>query len=106
MFGVKNPAVHSDKSSDLLQDILDWNVIESRCHQRSFNITTVEKIRILYMNFLIPDKSFSALSVRKLTSCADCIARSVISKLKDMDLLIPVLGQGKGVYRFKKSSEM
>lgn len=130
IFGVKNPAVHTHKSGGLredsavygqnsgglflnqekpgvlIQNILDWNVIESRCNQNNFNITTIEKMQLLYNNFLMSDQSFSALSVRKLIGCADSTARSLISKLKDMELLIPVQGKGKGVYRFKKNIEL
>ncbi len=111
-----NPAVYGQDSDGLfmnqvkpgvlIQNILDWSVIESRCNQNNFNVTTIEKIQLLYNNFLMPDQSFSALSVRKLIGCADSTARSLISKLKDMELLIPVQGKEKGVYRFKKNIEL
>ena len=40
-----------------------------------------------------------------ILECADSTARSIIGKLRDMDVVVPVSGHGKGMYRFRNKSE-
>ena len=66
---------------------------------------TITNIETLYHNVEV-NQVFGAAYVRKILSCADSTARSLISKLRDMEVVVSVVGKGKGMYRFKYTSEM
>ena len=72
--------------------------------KKKYNISSREKIKTLY-NAINEGQSFSAATVRQITGCADSTARSLISKLKDIEVVVPVQGKGKGVFRFKTKTE-
>ena len=102
----ENPAIQSTKSGEAISTIdkIGWDLIESRCFERKYNHSSTEKIKMLY-NSIASGQSFSASNVRQLVGCADSTARSLITKLKAMDVIISVHGKGKGVYRFKLRNE-
>ena len=98
-----NPAVQ-DKPDDLKTEKIGWDVIDSKCAERKYNRSTIEKLKILYSS-IKTEQYFSASTVRQITGCADSTARSLIAKLKEMDVVVSVQGRGKGVFRFKTKAE-
>lgn len=48
---------------------------------------------------------FGTAYIVKMLECSDRTARNIISKLKEMEAIVPVKGIGKGMYRLKNENE-
>ena len=108
LFGVISPAVRGGESGGLdepaCRHAIGWATIETRCAQRGYNASTMTKLKRVY-DAAAPDRPFSAATLRALLGCADSTARELISKLKSIEAVVPVIGSGKGVYRFVGADE-
>ena len=101
-------AVGTEKVGDLdeksrMQKI-EISVVNSLATRRGYSKPTIDSIQLLYYK-VDTNQLFSAKYVREVLECADSTARSIIGKLRDMDVVVPVSGHGKGVYRFRNKSE-
>ena len=85
--------------------IIDFSAIESRCVAQGYSRPTVNSIRLLYDNLEV-NQVFGAAYVRKVLECADSTARRLIGILKTIDVVVPVKGKGKGMYRLKYDEEI
>ena len=92
----------SDDKPEL--QMIRFEVIVNLCKAKRFNNATVINFEKLYRNVDV-NQIFSAAYVRKILSCADSTARTIITKLKELDVLVPVSGKGKGMYRFNYDGE-
>lgn len=49
---------------------------------------------------------FGASDIEEILNCSYATAKAIINKLyKDIDVIVPVIGFGKGKYRFKNYDE-
>ena len=85
--------------------MIEFYKIADLCTKMGYSKPTITNIEILYHNVDV-NQVFGSAYVRKILSCADSTARSLISKLRNMKVVVSVVGKGKGMYRFKYSSEM
>ena len=85
--------------------MIEFSKIINLCTKMGYSKPTITNIETLYHNVEV-NQVFGAAYVRKILSCADSTARSLISKLRDMEVVVSVVGKGKGMYRFKYTSEM
>ena len=83
---------------------IGFDKIADLCAYNGYSKPTNEKIKILYLDIDV-NQVFSAAYVKKILSCADSTARSLIMRLREMDVVVPVTGKGKGMYRFKYDNE-
>ena len=101
-------AVGTEKVGDLDEKSrmrkIEISVINSLATRRGYSKPTIDSIQLLYYK-VDTNQLFSAKYVREVLECADSTARSIIGKLRDMDVVVPVSGHGKGMYRFRNKSE-
>ena len=102
-------AVQTEKADGLDKkpaiSMIEFSKIAVLCAEMGYSKPTITNIEILYQNVDV-NQVFGAAYVRKILSCADSTARSLISKLRDMEVVVSIVGKGKGMYRFKYTSEM
>jgi len=102
------PAVHSAESGSSSNypavEMIALSEIINLCRKYNYNNATIENITRIY-NEIEVNQIFSAAYVRKILDCADSTSRSLISKLKEMKVVVAVKGNGKGKYRFKYNNE-
>ena len=84
---------------------IEFSKIADLCSEMGYSKPTITNIEILYRNVDV-NQVFGAAYIKMILSCADSTARGLISKLRDMKVVVSVAGKGKGMYRFKYTSEM
>lgn len=52
------------------------------------------------------DQVFGASDIEEILGCAKSTAAEMMRKLRDMDVVVPITGKGKGKYRLKRESEV
>ena len=75
------------------------------CDKNHYNRATIHNIEKLYEDIEL-NQIFSTGYIYKTLACARTTAKNLMSKLREMDIIVPVKGKGKGKYRFKYKSEM
>lgn len=105
---IEKSAVQDQKVGGLTEksaaQMIAFSAVESRCVKEGYSRPTVEKMKLLYDNLEV-NQIFGAAYVRKVLECADSTARRLIGMLRTMDVVVPIKGKGKGMYRFKYDSE-
>ena len=71
---------------------------------KGYQQPTEEKLLRIYAVMEV-NRVFSTKDVMQELSCPDSTARSIMKKLRDLDVLVAVKGMGKGKYRFKYVGE-
>lgn len=72
--------------------------------QKGFNKPTRNYLDRIY-EMIDVNQVFGSAYLAKILDCSERTARDLISKLKKMDVIIPVSGKGKGMYRFRLYDE-
>ena len=72
---------------------------------KGYNEPTIINLRNIY-NQVEVNQIFGSSYIMKILDCSERTARNLLSKLKDMDVVIAVTGKGKGMYRFKYTEEI
>ena len=75
------------------------------CKKQNYTQATINNITRLY-NDIELNQIFNVSYICKTLSCSNSTAGYVMLKLRNMDVVVPVAGKGKGQYRFKYKSEM
>ena len=105
----KKSAVQTEKVGGLEKkpavSMIEFSKIFDLCTEMGYSKPTITNIEILYHNVDV-NQVFGAAYVRKVLSCADSTARSLMGKLRDMEVVVLVTGKGKGMYRFKYTDEL
>ena len=94
---------HSDKI--LAIEIVALADILKLCDERHYNQATIQNIEKLYEDIEL-NQIFSTGYICKVLLCARSTAKNIMSKLREIDVVVPITGKGKGQYRFKYKSEM
>ena len=84
---------------------ITFSAIEFRCVKEGYSRPTVENMKLLYDNLEV-NQVFGAAYVRKVLECADSTARRLTGMLRTIDVVVPITGKGKGMYRLKYESEI
>ena len=71
---------------------------------RGFSKPTEQNLLEIYSNIEV-NQVFGTAYIMKILDCSERTARNLLSKLKDMDVIIPVTGKGKGMYRLVYNQE-
>ena len=80
---------------------------ESYCHaymDKGYNASSVLNLKSIY-DKIEANQVFGSTYLSKILDCSERTARSLLAKLKEMNVVIAVAGKGKGIYRFKKDDE-
>ena len=79
--------------------------VKNAYSDKGYNSPTISKLLEIY-NQIEANQVFGTAYIVKTLDCSERTARNLLSKLKDMDVIVAVSGKGKGMYRFKYTSEI
>ena len=75
------------------------------CDEKHYNQATIKNIVTIYNDIEI-NQIFGPGYICKILACARSTGKYLMSKLREMDVVVPIKGKGKGQYRFKYKTEM
>lgn len=79
-------------------------IFTKRYMEHSYNEPTILNLQHIYEAIDVSQVFGSAYLV-KILGCSERTARNLMAKLREMDVVVPITGRGKGVYRFKNKDE-
>lgn len=92
-FGDKKLAFESEK--------LAFEEMQREITKKSYSIPTQKKLLKVY-NEIDAKQVFGAPEIEKLLGCSTSTSKNIMSKLREMEVIEPVKGKGKGRYVFKR----
>lgn len=90
---------------DPISQKLPFESFEAAYQQRGYNEPTIQNLNRLF-DEIAANQVFSSTYLVKSLGCAERTARNIMKKLREMDVVVPVSGKGKGMYRLKYDSEI
>ena len=72
---------------------------------KAYNEPTINNLTVIYDQIEV-NQVFGSAYIIKLLDCSDRTARNLLAKLREMDVVVPVKGKGKGMYRLKYDEEI
>ena len=96
-------AIEGEKASSGHQKMAIEKIYEL-CKEQNYNRPTLETILKVYDNTDV-DVVVSAPDIERITHCSTSTSKNIMNKLKKINVLVAVSGQGKGKYRFKYDNE-
>ena len=96
-------AIEGEKTSSGHQKVAIEKIYEL-CKGQNYNRPTLETILKVYENTDV-DAVVSAPDIERITQCSTSTSKNIMNKLKKINVLVAVSGQGKGKYRFKYDNE-
>ena len=90
---------------DPISQQLPFESFEAAYQQRGYNEPTIQNLNRLF-DEIAANQVFSSTYLVKSLGCAERTARNIMKKLREMDVVVPVSGKGKGMYRLKYDSEI
>ena len=79
---------------------ISWQMIAGLCQEQGYSEPTVLNLHKVY-DQINANQVFGTAHILKILECSERTARNLISKMKEMDVLVSVTGKGKGMYRLK-----
>ena len=101
---VQKPEVNI-RVSDIQNDKISLENLKQICRNKSYNITVIKSMEKLYSG-IETDQVFGASDVEAILGCARSTAAEMMRKLRDMGVVVPITGKGKGKYRLKYEAEI
>ena len=83
---------------------LPFGAFQNACQRNGFNAPTIESLYHLYWHVDV-NQVFGSAYITKTINCSERTGRSLMSKLRQMDVVVPIKGKGKGMYRLKYKKE-
>ncbi len=71
---------------------------------KEYNEPTIKNLKIIYEQIEV-NQIFGSVYIMKILGCSERTSRNLISKLREMDVIVAISGKGKGMYRFKYDQE-
>ena len=71
---------------------------------KGYNASTILNLKTIYGQ-IEANQVFGSAYLKKILECSERTARSLLSKLKEMNVVAVVTGKGKGMFRFKIAAE-
>lgn len=102
-FEGKKLAIDGEKTSSGHQKVAIEKIYEL-CKGLNYNKPTLENILKVYENTDV-DVVVSAPDVQRITQCSASTSKNIMNKMKKINVLVAISGQGKGKYRFKYDNE-
>ena len=79
---------------------ISWQMIAGLCQEQGYSEPTVLNLHKVY-DQINANQVFGTAHILKILECSERTVRTLISKMKEMDVLVSVTGKGKGMYRLK-----
>lgn len=99
----KKLAIDGEKTSSGHQKVAIEEIFEL-CKGQNYSKPSLETILKVYENTDV-DVVVSAPDIQKITQCSASTSKNIMNKLKKINVLVAISGQGKGKYRFKYDNE-
>ena len=74
-------------------------------NKMSYTEVINSNLKLIYQQ-IEGNQIFGSKYIMKILNCSERTARNLMNKLKDMGILVAVVGKGKGNYRFKYDDEL
>ncbi|MGN1356548.1 MAG: hypothetical protein ACI4VX_02520, partial [Succinivibrionaceae bacterium] len=71
----------------------------------SYSEVINSNLKLIYQQIEV-NQIFGSKYIMKILNCSERTARNFMNMLKDMGILVAVVGKGKGNYRFKYDDEL
>ena len=71
---------------------------------KDYKTPTIQALNNIYER-LGNNQIFGVNAISQMITCSHKAAQRLLSKLREMGVVVPVSGQGKGMYRFKNEGE-
>ena len=84
---------------------LSASSFDSLLNKMSYTGVINSNLKLIYQQVEV-NQIFGSKYIMKILNCSERTARNLMNKLKDMGILIVVVGKGKGNYRFKYDDEL
>ena len=91
--------------SDVQVSKISLETLMQLCKDKSYNVTVLNSMEKFYSGIAV-DQVFGASDIEEILGCAKSTAAEMMRKLRDMDVVVPITGKGKGKYRLKRESEV
>ncbi|MBR4342869.1 MAG: putative DNA binding domain-containing protein [Lachnospiraceae bacterium] len=92
-------------NSDSFEKKLPLNILLDKCKERSYKSVVVANIKEIYEKVGV-NQVFGESDIETILGCVRSTASAIMKRLREMDVVVSVKGQGKGKYRFKNESEI
>ena len=71
---------------------------------KGYRESTNHNLKAIY-DQIETNQVFGSAYLMKILECSERTARVPVAKLREMDVVVPVSGKGKGMYRLKNAGE-
>ena len=93
----RNPAIQIEK--------LSIENLRKAFLNRNYRKNTIENILAVY-NDIDTSQIFGAPEIEKILDCPRTTAKEIMKKIRDMEIVVEIKGNGKGKYRFIYENEI
>lgn len=100
--------IEGESIADSAQDVptkLSKLTFDSILMSMNYNEMTRQNLSEIYKKIEL-NQIINSSYVAKIMECSERTARNLMNKLKDMGVLVPIAGKGKGMYRFRYKNEL
>ena len=100
--------IEGENIADSAQDVptkLSKLTFDSILMSMNYNEMTRQNLSEIYKKIEL-NQIINSSYVAKIMECSERTARNLMNKLKDMGVLVPIAGKGKGMYRFRYKNEL
>ena len=100
--------IEGESIADSAQDVptkLSKLTFDSILMSMNYNEMTRQNLSEIYKKIEL-NQIINSSYVAKIMECSERTARNLMNKLKDMGVLMPIAGKGKGMYRFRYKNEL
>lgn len=101
---VADSAQTANNHTERLPIKMPFEIFVKRYEEHAYNEPTIISLQQIYEGIDV-NQIFGSAYLVKILECSDRTARNLMAKLREMDVIVPVTGKGKGMYRFKYDNE-
>ncbi|WP_333647948.1 ATP-binding protein [Lacrimispora sp.] len=94
-----NKSAVDRKKSAIGTEKLAIDALKSAIEKQNYNEPTKKNITLVYKE-IETNQIFSTGDIEKILDCSSSTARAIMAKMRDMEVVVGVIGKGKGKYRF------
>lgn len=103
-FGIEKPAIQ-DKKLAFGNKKLAFETLNSIIEKQHYNEPTRKNIILIY-DMIETNQIFGAPEVKDILKCSVSTSKDIMKKLRNMEVVVTVRGNGKGKYRFVYDKEI
>lgn len=100
----ENPTIENERTDFEIKK-LDIEALNQAIFKQKYIERTRKNILTIY-NEIDTNQVFGAPQVERILGCSATASKDIMKKLRDMDVIVKVIGNGKGKYRFAYKDEM